>query len=121
MNKFRNTLGFEPSKQKAATSPYYKPEIEITNLYNDAKKYQYCQCIFNMQWDTAIGSIDIMYATVVLSWFCTILRKGHISKTQHLYGYLKKYTSMYIKFNTEMPCYDNFKMIDVSWVNIYSG
>ena len=28
---------------------------------------------------------------------------------------------MYIKLNTKMPVYDNFKMIDVNWVNIYAG
>ena len=72
-----------------------------------------------MQWAVALGCIDIMYATVVLSRFRPAPRKVHISKIQHLYGYLKKYTSTSINFNTDILSYDKFKTLEVKWGNLY--
>ena len=60
-----------------------------------------------------------MYTTVVFSQFCPSPCKGHLSKIQHIYGYPNKYSSTSIKFNTEIPVYDNFKTIDVNCGNIY--
>ena len=44
-----------------------------------------------------------------------------LTKIQHLYGYLNKYTSVSIKFNSKIPDYDNFKTIEEKWVNLYAG
>ena len=41
-----------------------------------------------------------MYANVVLSQYLPDTCKVHLSNIQHLYGYLKKYTSNSIKLNT---------------------
>ena len=65
-----------------------------------------------MQWSVALGRIDIMYATVFLLQYRPAPHKVHLSKIQHLYCYLNKYTSTSIKFNTETPDYDNFKTIE---------
>ena len=59
-----------------------------------------------MKWAIAQSRINIMYATIVLFWFRPTPCKGHLAKIQHIYGYLKKYTSTSIKFNTEMTVYD---------------
>ena len=74
-----------------------------------------------MKWSVDLGQIDSMYATVVISQYHPSPCKGDLSKIQHLYVYLKNYTSTSIKFNTEMPSYDNFKTIEGSWVNLYAG
>ena len=62
-----------------------------------------------------------MYANIVLPLYRHDLLKVHLSNIQHLYGYLKKYTSTSIKFNTEMNAYDNFKTIEGNWGNFYAG
>ena len=67
MATFKNTFVFEPSKQHVVTPPDYKPEIDITDLCNNAEKDQYWKYISDMKWGVALGCIDIMYANIVLS------------------------------------------------------
>lgn len=74
-----------------------------------------------MQWAVALGCINIMYNTVVLSWYRPAPHKGFIANIQHLYYYLNEYNSTYSKFNTDIPVYDNFKTIEVNWGNQYAG
>ena len=100
-------------------TPDYDPEIDTTDLCYDAEKDKYWQCISEMKWVINLGRIDIMYATIVISQYCPDHCKGHLSKIQHLYDYLKKYTSTSINFNTEMTAYDDFNMIKGNWGNLY--
>ena len=62
-----------------------------------------------------------MYATVAISQYLSGPHKGRIYNIQNIHGYLKKYTSTSIKFNIEIPAYDNFKTIEGSWGNLYYG
>ena len=121
MDNFNINFGFIPSKQHTDMPPNYKPDIDITDLYNDADKARYCQCIGDMQWDLSLGRINIMYATDVLSRFRPTPYKGHLAKIQNIYCYLNKYTSASIKLNTEMPIYDDFKNISKNLGNMYYG
>ena len=74
-----------------------------------------------MQCNVALGCIVIMYATIVLSQFRPAPRKYHLTNIQNLCSYLKKCTSMSIKFNTKMPVYYNFNTIEGNWGNQYDG
>ena len=121
MENFKNTFCFEPSTQHATIPPGYKTQLDTTNLCNDDEKEQYWQCIVDMQWAIALGRIYIRYVTVVLSRYIPAPCKVQISNTQHIYGYLNKYTSTSIKFNIEMPAHENFKTIEGNWGNLYSG
>ena len=62
-----------------------------------------------------------MYATIFLSWYRPAPHKVHLSKIQHLSGYLNNHTSTSIKLNTKMPVYDNFNTIEGNWGNLYTG
>ena len=68
MGIFKNTLGFDPSKQHAAMPPTYKPELDTTELCTDTEKAQYWKYTGEMQWDVALGQKEIMYATIVISY-----------------------------------------------------
>ena len=67
MYNFKNTFGFELSKQHAAMPPDYKPEIDTTDLYTDADKVQHWQYIYEIQWDVTLVQIVTMYYIVVIS------------------------------------------------------
>ena len=121
MENFNNTFGFDLSKQHSGMPPNYKPGMDTTGLCKDAKKYKYWQFIGEIQWSITLGRINIIYDAVFLSRYCPSPCKIHISNIQHLYGYLKKYTSTYIMVNTKMPSCDNFKIIEGNWGNLYAG
>ena len=72
---------------------------------------KYLQFIGDMKWNVVLCHIDIMYATIFLSWYIYAPHKVHLSNIYHLYVHLKKYASTYIKVNTEIPNYKNFKTI----------
>ena len=99
MENFKNNFGFYPSKEHSTMTPDYKPGLHTTELFTDNKKAQYWKCIGEMQWSIALDQIYIMYAMVVVLRYPPDPCKGHLSNIQHLYGYLNKYTSTYIKFN----------------------
>ena len=81
---------------------------------------QYWKFIGEMQRATALGQIDSMNATVVLSQYFPAPPKGHFSKIQHIYGYFNNYTWTSIKFNIETSYYDNFKTIEGNWGKFYA-
>ena len=62
-----------------------------------------------------------MYATAVFCQIFSVLSKSHLDKIQHLYCYLNKNTSIFIKFNTQISLYYNFKTINGNWRNLYAG
>ena len=80
MDNFKNSFSFEPSKQHADMPPNYKPDLKITDIYNDANNAKYWQCIGELQWSVALCCINIIHDTIVLSWFCYVLCKGHLAK-----------------------------------------
>ena len=121
MYNFNNIFFFEPSKKHSAMPPDYKLELDTTESCTDTEKSQYCQYNGEKKWAAALVRIDIMYTTVVLLQYPPVPCKGQLSKIQHIYGYLKKYTSTSIKFNTETPDYENFKTIEGNWGNFYAG
>ena len=100
MDNFKNTFGFDPSKQHSTMPTDYEPKLYTTDLFTDTDKAQYWKYIGEMQWSVVLYQIDIMYATVVVLRYLPDPRKGHLSNIQHIYGYLNKYTSTSIKFNT---------------------
>ena len=65
-----------------------------------------------MQWAAALGWVNIMYDTVVISRYHPSPCKYHLSKIHNIYGYLKTYTSTSIKFNTKTLVYDDCKTIE---------
>ena len=67
IENFKNTFGFDPSKQHSTIPPDYNRKLYTTKLFADTEKAQYWQCIGEMQWSVALYQIDIMYATVDLS------------------------------------------------------
>ena len=121
MENFKNNFWFYPSKQHATIPPDYKTGLDTTDLCKDDVKARCRQYIGDMQWDITLGWIYIMYANLVLSRYLPGPRKVQISNIYHIYGYLKKYTSVYIMFNIEITAYDNFKTIEVNWGYLYSG
>ena len=120
MDNFENTFWFYPSKQHATIPPDYKTELDTTDLCNNNAKAQYRQYVGDMQWDITLGWIYIMYANLVLSRYLPGPQKVQLSNIQHIYGYIKKYTSTYIMFNIEITAYENFKTIEWNWGDFYS-
>ena len=73
--------------------------------------------------DTYYSSVIALRSmrTVVIYLYWHNPRTGHLSKIEHIYGYLKKYTSTSIKFNKKTPEYKNFNTIEGYWGNLYAG
>ena len=120
MDNSKNTFGFESYKQHSAMPPNYKPDIDISDICNDANKSQYWQCIVVMKWSVALGRINIICATVVIYKYRLALHKVHIQKIQHIYSCLNKYNCTYINFSTDMTVYNNYKTIKGNRGNLYS-
>ena len=99
MENFNKTFGFEPSKHHYAMPPEYKPELYTTEFFTHTEKLQYLQCKGEIKWAIALDQIDIIYANGVVSRYHPYPRKGHLFYIRHLYVYLNKYTSTFIKFN----------------------
>ena len=66
MDNFTNIFCFEPSKQHDAMPPGYKPDLNTSDLSNDAENSQYRKCIIEIQWFVALCQM-ISYILPLLS------------------------------------------------------
>eukprot|EP00957_Ditylum_brightwellii_P169261 12882790-Ditylum_brightwellii.AAC.1 len=67
------------------------------------------QMIGKMQWDVALGWINIIAATVTMARFRPAPCQGYSKCLKCIYCFLCNYKKTTIKFNTEMPDYSNYK------------
>ena len=120
MDNFKNTFRFETFNKHASVPPEHNPKLTTTEIWNNDNKDLHWEYIGLVQWDVALGCIDIICATVVLYWYWPAPSKGKLSNIHNLYGYLNKYTSTSTKLNTEIIDYGNFNKIEGNWGNLYS-
>eukprot|EP00957_Ditylum_brightwellii_P146832 11178062-Ditylum_brightwellii.AAC.1 len=103
----------------AQLEPGDHPETDDSPLLHidDIKKYW--QRIGEMQWAVTLGWIDIIAATVTMARFRPATCQGHFKHLKRIYHFFHNYKKITIKFNTEMPCYSNYKVEKKNWGHIY--
>lgn len=96
----------------APLDPGDHPELDDSDLCDD-EKIKYMSMVGSLQWVLAFGRVDIGTATMTMSRFHIIPRKGHLACLKCIYCYLTHFKNSSIKFNMEVPDY-NFMSSGIS-------
>ena len=70
-----------------------QPELDQSNLLQEAGIRKYQMLIGMAQWAVTIGRLDIAFAVLSLSRFSAAPCAHHLELALHLFGYLKKHPS----------------------------
>jgi len=76
------------------------PELDTSNLLDDAGIQIYQSLIGSLQWAIQIGRFDIATAIMTLSCFRACLRQGHLDHVKCVIGYLSKFKHGAIRIRT---------------------
>jgi hypothetical protein len=57
----------------------------------------YQSIIGSLQWEISLGCFDIQTATMTMSRFRTVPKKGHLERLKRMYGNLKQFKSAAIR------------------------
>ena len=90
-------------KENIPMSPKIHPELDSSDLLDDAGIAQYQHIIGVCQWLVVAGRFDINFAVASLSRFSVAPRKGHLDLARKIFGYLKKYPKRGYVINPEPP------------------
>ena len=93
-------------KKNVPMSPNAHPEMDTSELLDEAGIRQYQKIVGIGQWLVVAGRFDINYAISSLSRYAAAPRKGHLSMAEEVLGYLKKYPSRGYIINPQPPTID---------------
>ena len=90
-------------KENNPMSPKIHPELDDSELLDDAGVAQYQHIIGVCQWLVVAGRFDINFAVASLSRFSVAPREGHLELARKIMGYLKKYPKRGYTINPQPP------------------
>jgi Reverse transcriptase (RNA-dependent DNA polymerase) len=93
-------------KKNTPMSPNAHPELDTSDLLDEAGIRHYQKIIGIGQYLVVAGRFDINYAISSLSRYAASPRKGHLEMAEDILGYLKKYPSHGYIINPKSPSID---------------
>ena len=122
LKNYERQFGSMPHKKSSPLVDGDHPELDTTDLLDEANKTVYMSMVGAMQWAVTLGRIDLAYSTMVMSRFRVEPRVGHLERLQHVYGYLRKHPDAKIRFRTHYPENDQmFNVTDANWMHSVYG
>ena len=99
LSRIENIFG---TLEKADTPmiPNDSPELDESRLLDDEQHKQFQMMIGMLVWIVSLGRFDVAFATVSLSRFLAVPRKGHLDRVLRVFKYLKKRINRRIIFDS---------------------
>jgi hypothetical protein len=97
------------------------PETGTSELLNPEEVQKYQSLVGSMQWAVAIGRIDITTATMTLSGYRALPRKGHLDRAKRVVSYLAKMKHAAIRFRVAEPDFSDLHEYEYDWAKSIYG
>jgi hypothetical protein len=97
------------------------PEIDTSEILDSQGTQQYQSLIGSLQWAVSLGRLDIATATMTLSSFRAVPRRGHLDRAKRVCSYLSKMKHGVIRFRTGIPDYSDLETIEYDWAKSVYG
>jgi len=122
MDNYLCLLGKRPHNAHSPIVQGNHPELDTSELLNDAGVQMYQSLIGSLQWAIQIGRFDIATAVMTLSRFRACPRQGHLDRVKHVIGCLSKFKHGVICIRTDKPDYSNIPKKEYDWFyTCYAG
>ena len=122
LSEFERIMGYAP--KKGITSPLEPsdhPELDNTELLSKDDQQKYWSLIGMLQWAVTLGRIDIAVAVSTMGRFRAEPRMGHLERLARIFGHLRNYKDLSIKFRVDMPDYSGYVPQEYDWEYVYHG
>jgi len=98
------------------------PELDTSELLDDAGIQIYQSLIGSLQWAIQIGRFDIATTVITLSRFRACPRQLNLDHVKRVIGYLSKFKHGVIRIRTDKPDYSNIPKKEFDWFyTCYAG
>jgi len=115
MDNYLRLFGKRPHNAHSPIVQGDHPELDTSDLLEDAG-IQICQSLIgSLQWAIQNGRFDIATAVMTLSRFRACPRQGHLNHVNHVIGYLSKFKHSVIRIRTDKPDYFNIPKKEHDW------
>ena len=113
-------------KPKTYVSPLEKgdhPELDLTELCDEAGIKKYQSIIGALQWTISLCRFDIAVSVMTMGRFRMAPRQGHLERLKRICGYLRNFPHAAICFQTNLPTHEDHlhKIQEHDWMYAVYG
>ncbi len=120
---FERMFGHKPKQYTSPMIPGDHPDLDTTDLLDEAGIQKYQSLIGQVQWAITLGRMDVHTAVMTMSGYRVAPRVGHLTRVQRIVGFLAKFRQAAIRLRTERPEYlSNIPDKEYDWEHtVYHG
>jgi len=115
MDNCLSLFGKHPNNARSPVAQGDHPELDTSELLDNADIQIYQSLIGSLQWAIQIGRFDIATIVMTLSRFRACPCQGHLDRVKHVIGYLSKFKHGVIHICTDKPHYSNIPKKEYDW------
>lgn len=115
MDQYQIMYGSLPKTYMSPLEANDHPELDTSDLCPPAEITKYQSMIGALQWLVSLGKFDIFTAVMTMSRFRVAPRKGHTTRVQRIYGYVRATKDSAIRYRTEEPDYSSLPTQVFTW------
>jgi len=122
MDNYLHLFGKRPHNAHSPIVQGNHPELDTSDLLDDAN-IQICQSLIgSLQWAIQIGRFYIATVVMTLLGFRACPRRGHLDRVERVIGYLSKFKHCVIRIHTDKPDYSKIPKKEYDWFyTCYAG
>ena len=109
MDNFKIMFGELPREYNAPMDKGDHPELDLSELCDEAATTLFQSLIGAMQWTISLCRFDIAVAVMTMGRFRAAPCAGHLERLKRICGYLRKFPHAAIRFRTSIPSHDEHK------------
>jgi len=122
MDNYLRLFGKRPHNAHSPIVQSDHPELDTSELLDNAGIQIYQSLIGSLQWAIQIGQFDVATAIMTLLRFRACPRQGHLDRVKRVIGYLSKFKHGVICIRTDKPDYSNIPKKEFDWFyTCYAG
>ena len=107
IKSYESLFGEKPREWSSPLESNDHPELDESEYLDATEANKFQSLVGSMQWVISLGRFDIATATMTLSRYRAMPRKGHLTRAQRVYGYLKRTKHFRIRYRTGLPDWDD--------------
>ena len=107
LETYERTMWEKPKSRLVPMPKEAHPELDLSPLLDEDGQRKFQSLIGCLQWCVTLGSFDIGFCVMSMSWFHGCPREQHLVWLGNIFCYLRKYPDGAIRFRTHIPDHES--------------
>lgn len=95
--------------------PDYHPEIDESEFLDDDGVSKFRMMVGSLNWLVVLGRYDLCHATSTMARYANAPREGHMNAMKRIFGYVKNYVKVDIKYDVSLPDFSGYERTEYDW------